>query len=131
MINFELFSKIKHYREQRALTPDSDRQELQLDPRTVAKWLAEHRSCPGNPQNVPANSTPSKAHPADAGDPSLLRHPDLQRIREEGFEGGYTIIKDYMRKVRPGADLPSSNWRFSQWCAPRSDWGLLWHHCRR
>jgi len=25
----------------------------------------------------------------------------LQKIREEGFEGGYTIVKDYVHKVRP------------------------------
>jgi|GEM_PF-6887596 len=30
----------------------------------------------------------------------------LQKIREEGYDGGHTIVKDYVRKVRPKRHKP-------------------------
>ena len=55
MIDFELFSKIKHYHEHRALTPAQIARELELDPRTVARWLTQQRFMPcRNPQSLQA-----------------------------------------------------------------------------
>jgi transposase len=124
MIDFELFSKIKHYREQRALTPTQIARELELDPRTVAKWLAENRF-------VPRKSTKrsSKLDPFKSSILQMLEtHPYsaiqiLQRIREEGFEGGYTIIKDYMRKVRPRRGPAFLKLAFAPGECAQVDWG--------
>ena len=126
MIDFELFSKIKHYHEQRALTPAQIARELELDPRTVAKWLAEHRFLPRKSTKRSSKLDPFKT--------SILRmletHPYsavqiLQRIRDEGFDGGYTILKDYVRRVRPpGGDRRSSNWHSLQASALRSTGAL-------
>jgi transposase len=124
MINFELFSKIKHYHEQRALTPAQIARELDLDPRTVAKWLAEHRF-------VPRKSAKrySKLDPFKSSILQLLEtHPYsaiqlLQRIRGEGFDGGYTILKDYVRKVRPRRSPAFLKLAFAPGECAQVDWG--------
>ena len=43
MIDFELFSRIKNYHEQKGLSASQIAEELDLDPRTVSKWLKENR----------------------------------------------------------------------------------------
>ncbi len=124
MIDFELFSKIKHYHEQRALTPAQIARELELDPRTVAKWLAEHRF-------VPRKSTKrsSKLDPFKSSILQMLEtHPYsaiqiLQRIREEGFDGRYTIVKDYVRKVRPRRGPAFLKLAFAPGECAQVDWG--------
>jgi len=46
MIDYEVFSKIKHLKEQMGLTPSQISGELTLDRRTVLKWLEEDRFKP-------------------------------------------------------------------------------------
>jgi transposase len=124
MIDFELFSKIKHYHEQRALTPAQIARELELDPRTVAKWLAEHRFLPRK-----AAKRSSKLDPFKRSILQMLEtHPYsavqvLQRIREEGFDGGYTILKDYVRKVRPRRGPAFLKLAFAPGECAQVDWG--------
>ena len=43
MIDFELFSTIRNYHEQKGLSANQIADELGLDPRTVSKWLQEKR----------------------------------------------------------------------------------------
>jgi len=46
VIDFELFTKIRNYHEQKGLKPAQIAAELGLDPRTVAKWLEQKRFHP-------------------------------------------------------------------------------------
>ena len=102
MIDFDLFVRIKNYHEQKGLNAAQIARELELDPRTVAYWLSQKKYRPRNPVQRPSRLDPFKS--------SILRmlenHPYtsaqiLHKIREEGFDGGYTILTDYVRKVRP------------------------------
>lgn len=102
MIDFQLFAQIKNCYEQKGLKPAQIARELSLDPRTVAKWIQENHF-----RKRASVQRPSKLDPFK---PSIVRmletHPYsaaqiLQRIREEGFDGRYSIVKDYVRKVRP------------------------------
>ena len=102
MMDFELFTKIKHFHEQEGLKPAQIARELSLDPRTVKRWLDEKRFRPRTPSQRESKLDPFKdcifrmleAHPYSAAQ-------ILQRIREEGFAGGYSIVKEHVRKLRP------------------------------
>ena len=103
MIDFELFSRIRNYHEQKGLKPHQIARELGIDPRTVEKWLHEKRFRP----RKACLHRPSKLDPVkDSLVRRLEAHPysaaqNLQRIRQDAFSGAYTIVKDFVRKVRP------------------------------
>jgi len=124
MIDFDLFSRIKNYHEQKGLNASQIAEELGLDPRTVSKWLKENRFR----QRAPV-CRPSKLDPFKASIVRMLEtHPYsgaqvLQRIREEGFDGGYTIIKEYIRKVRPLKRPAFLKLSFAPGECAQVDWG--------
>ena len=46
-----------------------------------------------------------------------------QRLREDGFAGGYTIVKSYVRKVRPARRQAFLKLSFAPGEAAQLDWG--------
>ena len=124
MIDFELFTRIKNYHEQRDLNPAQIARELHLDPRTVARCLAQNRFLPRKTTKPPSKLDPFK----NAIIHMLETHPYsaiqiLQRIRDEGFEGGYSILKDYVRKVRPRRSPAFLKLAFAPGECAQVDWG--------
>ncbi len=123
MIDYEIFSKINHLKEREGLTVPQIASELALDPRTVRKWVKE----PFRPR--------AECHRASKLDPfkhdivrMLEAHPYsaaqiLQRIRENGFDGGYTIVKGYVRKVRPPKSRAFLTLAFAPGECAQVDWG--------
>ena len=127
MIDYDLFSRIKNSHEQKGLSANQIAEELDLDPRTVSKWLKENRFR----QRVPVLRT-SKIDPFKGSIVRMLEtHPYsaaqvLQRIREEGFDGGYTIVKDYVRKVRPRKSPAFLKLSFAPGECAQVDWVLCY-----
>jgi transposase len=125
MIDFELFSKIKTYHEQKGLKPAQIARELELDPRTVEKWLEEKRFR----LRKSSVQQPSKLDPfKDSIVRMLEAHPYsavqiLQRIREDGYGGALTIVKDYVRKVRPRRSQAFLKLSFAPGECAQVDWG--------
>lgn len=123
MINYELFAKIKHLKEQAGLTAPQIAAELALDPRTVRKWLERHF------QPKKTTPRPSKIDPFKHDVMRMLEtHPYtatqiFQRIREQGFEGGYSIVKRYVRKVRPPKSPAFLTLSFAPGECAQVDWG--------
>lgn len=124
MIDFELYSKIRNYHEQKGLSANRIAEDLDLDPRTVSKWLKESRFRQRAPVCRPSRLDPFKG--------SIIRmletHPYsaaqiLQKIREEGFAGGYTILKDYVRSVRPRKSPAFLKLSFAPGECAQVDWG--------
>ena len=124
MIDFDLFARIKNYHEQKGLSANQIAEELDLDPRTVSKWLKENRFR----QRARVLRT-SKLDPFKGSIVRMLEtHPYsaaqiLQKIREEGFDGGYTIVKDYVRKVRPRKSPAFLKLSFAPGECAQVDWG--------
>ena len=124
MIDFELFTTIKTYHEQKGLSPAQIARELGPDPRTVARWLAEKRFRPRKPAHRPSKLDPFK----DSIVRMLEAHPYtaiqiFHRIREEGFHGGYSILKDFVRKVRPKRAPAFLKLSFAPGECAQVDWG--------
>ena len=102
MIKYERYCKIKDCHERPGLTVAQTARALGLQEQTGVKWLACEQFHPR--QSAPRSSQldPFK----DQVIRLLETHPYsaqqiYQRLREGGFEGGFTIVKDYVRRVRP------------------------------
>ncbi len=123
MIDYELFCRIKQLRS-KGLFPTQIARELSLDKRTVYKWLAEERFRQRNGSRRSSKLDPFKndirrmleSHPYSA-------MQILQRIREQGFDGGYTIVKDYVRTIRPKRTPAYLTLSFAPGECAQVDWG--------
>lgn len=123
MINYELFAKIKHLKEHEGLTAPQIAGELAIDVRTVRKWL----DAAFRPKKI--TPRPSKLDPFKSDIVRMLEtHPYtatqiFQRICEEGFDGGYSIVKRYVRKVRPPKSPAFLKLSFAPGECAQVDWG--------
>jgi len=124
MIRYELFCKIGHLKEHKKLNAAQIAAELSIDVRTVAKWLAKDRF--SSRKKTPRASKP------DPFKNDIVRmlddHPYtatqiFQRIREQGFDGGYSIVKEYVRKVRPSKVKAFLKLAFAPGECAQVDWG--------
>jgi transposase len=124
MIDYETFVRIQHYHGQEGLSPTQIAEALDLDERTVRKWLAEKQYRPRTP-----SPRPSKLDPFKADIVRLLEcHPYtavqvFHRIREEGFDGGYTIVKEYVHRIRPRKRPAFLKLSFAPGECAQVDWG--------
>ena len=124
MIDYEAYCRIQDYHRNHHLSVPQIARELNLDPRTVARWLATDRFRPRQPPRRGSQLDPFKgqivrwlhAHPYTAVQV-------FQRLQEAGYRGGITILKDYIRQVRP----PRRPAFLTLWFAPgeaaQVDWG--------
>ena len=126
MISYDLYSKIRQYHCERGLSFSQIARELHLRAETVAKW-ARLKSYPQRRLQRPR---PSKLDPHK---PLILRwletHPYsatqiLQRLREEaGYTGGFSILKEYVRRVRPVRNPAFLTLAFAPGECAQVDWG--------
>jgi len=124
MIDYETFAKMKFYKEQDGLKCSQIASELNLDERTVAKWIAQKQYQP--------RKSPQRASKLDPFKDDIVRmletHPYsaaqiFQRLVENDFDGGYTMVKDYVRKVRPPKIKAFLKLSFAPGECAQVDWG--------
>src|SRR2546425_956226 len=124
MIDYHRFCQIKDLHAHQGLTASQIAHALALDPRTVAYWLRQERF-------QPRKSTPraSKLAPFK---PQIVQMLDkypysaaqvFQRLREQGFAGGYSIVKAYVRTVRPKRQPAFLKLAFAPGECAQVDWG--------
>ncbi len=124
MIDYELFSKIKYLKEHKGLTVSQIAAELSLDSRTVRKWFGQKQFRPRK-----ATVRPSKLDPFKNDIVRMLEaHPYtavqiFQRISEMGFNGRYSIVKEYVRKIRPPRSQAFLKLAFAPGECAQVDWG--------
>jgi transposase len=103
MISFELYHQVRQLHTQDGLTFAQIARELGLHSETVAKWARAETYAP--------RQRAARKSVLDAHKPTIRRlleqHPYssiqlFQRLRaDENYQGGLSIIKDYVRIVRP------------------------------
>ena len=103
MIDYETFCKIHDCHDRQGLTIAQTAGALGLHPKTVATWVAR-------PRFGPRRSRP-RGSVLDLFRCGIIRLLDshlgrrsqqiFQRLREEGYRGGVTILRDYVRCIRP------------------------------
>jgi transposase len=124
MIDYDIFLQIKTCHEQHGLNPAQIARKLALDIRTIEKWLAHPRFVQQQRSQRQSKLDPFKAQVVQW----LEYYPYtavqiLQRLRELGYDGGYSILKDYVRKVRPKKKKPFLRLCFAPGECAQVDWG--------
>ena len=124
MIDYEAFCKIHDCHDRQGLTIAQTARILGLDARTVAIWLARPRFTPRRSRPRPSLLDPFKP----AISKLLDTHPYsaqqiFQRLREQGYQGGITILRDYVRRIRPPALPVYLKLAFAPGECAQIDWG--------
>lgn len=124
MIDYETFCKIRDHHDRQGLTVAQTARALGLHPETVAKWVKRTRyearhSAPRSSRLDPFKDQVVRlieAHPYST-------QQIFQRLRESGYGGGLTILKDYVAKVRPARREAFLKLAFAPGECAQVDWG--------
>ena len=126
MIDYHCFCQIKHLQTHQGLNASQIARELTLDPRTVAYWLTQEHFRPRQPRPRSSKLDPLKQEMGRL----LDRYPYsaaqvFQRLREPGFAGGYSLVKAYVRAVRPRRQPALLTLAFAPGECAQVDWGAF------
>jgi transposase len=124
MIDYQTFHQIRQLGDQEHLSVAQIAAALHLDERTVNKWIGRKAYQPRAAAKRASKLDPHKgavvrllaAHPFSA-------QQLLQRLREAGYTGGYSILKDYVRTVRPPRQPAFLTLQFAPGQSAQVDWG--------
>jgi transposase len=124
MIDYETYVRIRNYFTRDGLNYSQIADELNLDHRTVARWANEKRYLPRRSAKRPSKLDPFKNDIVRM----LEKHPYsarqiYQRIQQNGFDGGITIVTDYVRKIRPPKTKTFLKLVFAPGECAQVDWG--------
>lgn len=125
MIDYETYCRIRLFHQERGLNPSQIGRELGIDPETAAKYAAL--------DTYPRRRSAKRPSKLDAFKPAIIRwlehHPYSatqihQRLcAEEGYTGGFSIVKQYVRSVRPTRRPAFLSLAFAPGEAAQVDWG--------
>jgi len=124
MIDYETFCQIRLLAGKKNLKASQIAAELHLDIKTVEKWMDRETF---QPRQSARRSSKLDAFKKQVI--SLLdRHPYsaqqiLQQLQQQGYAGGYTILKDYVRLVRPVRKPAYLMLEFAAGECAQVDWG--------
>ncbi len=127
MIDYQTFCQIRQLRDEQHLTLTQIAAQLGLHRQTVSQW--ERRPRYECRQSTPARRRPSKL---DAFKPAIQRllathaYSAAQlfaRLRAQGYEGRYSILKAYVRQVRPPRAAAFLTLHFAPGQCAQVDWG--------
>ena len=127
MIDYQTYCQIHHLRTEQGLTSTQIARQLGLHCQTVSKW----EKCPRFLRRQSAAST-RRASKLDAFKPTiqrLLAAHDYSvaqlftRLQEQGYQGRATILKTYVRQVRPPRVEAFLTLHFAPGQCAQVDWG--------
>ena len=126
MIDYETYARIRDCRDRQGLTITQIASTLGLHRETVAKWLARSRFERPRPSKRSSILDPFKGRITRL----LDTHPSsgqqiFQRLREEGYCGGITILRDYVRRIRPPKLPVYLKLHFAPGECAQVDWGVF------
>jgi len=124
MITYETYCRILAMHKQDRLSINQIARETGLHPETVSRWSQE--PCYRKRDSVRRSS---RLDPYKGRITRLLNTHDysavqiMQRLQEAGYDGGYTILKDYVRLVRPPRTNAYLTLSFAPGDCAQVDWG--------
>jgi len=124
MIDYETFCQIRLLAQEKDLKPSQIAAELDLDIKTVEKWLTRETFQPRQGAKRSSKLDGFKKRIIA----QLDRHPYtaqqiFQQLQQQGYAGGYTILKDYVRLVRPVRKPAYLLLEFAAGECAQVDWG--------
>ena len=124
MIRYEQFAQLRQLLDDEHCSATRAAQVMGLDVKTVLAWAGRSTYAAR-----PAPRRPSLLDPyKDEIVRQLHRHPYsaqqlLGQLREQGYAGGYSILKEFVHKVRPGRPPAFLTLRFAPGECAQIDWG--------
>lgn len=124
MIRYEQFLELRRLLDVEHCTAARVADVLSLNIKTVLKWAAQ--------PSYPARRKSPRLSCLDPHKADLVRmlhhHPYsarqlLQHIRRQGYSGGYSILKEFVRQVRPKANKAYLTLHFPPGECAQIDWG--------
>lgn len=124
MIDYETYARIKHLHDQKGLAPTQIAHELELDQRTVIRWLEE--------KHFRTRNLTIKSSKLDVFKDSIIRMLEsypytakqiFQRLQIDGFDGSYSVVKRFVRRVRPRRPKAYLTLAFAPGECAQVDWG--------
>jgi transposase len=124
MIDDQQFCQIKDLHGNQGLNAAQIAATVSLDPRTVSYWLGQERF-------RPRQQTP-RASQLDPFKPQIVQMLEkypysaaqvFQRLQQQGFDGGYSIVKEYVRTIRPKRQPAFLKLAFAPGECAQVDWG--------
>lgn len=124
MIDYPTFHRLRQLRDEEHLSVAQIAQALAVDERTVEKWIAVEKYQPRKLVKRPSKLDPYKNTIVRL----LAQHPYtaqqlLQRLKEGGYTGGYSILKEFVQQVRPVAAPAFLTLHFAPGQSAQVDWG--------
>ena len=124
MIEYTTYCRIHELSNRDKLLAPQIAAELSLDERTVRFWLDEESY---RPRVGIKRESKLDGHRKDIAR-WLDQHPYtakqvLRRARENGYTGGYSILKEYIRSIRPAKVQPYLTLGFAPGECAQVDWG--------
>ncbi len=127
MIDYHTFQQIRQLCDEEHLTITQIARQLKLHWETVSKWVQRMRY--ERRKSAPKTRRASKLDPFKATIVRRLQsHPYttaqlLGRVRAEGYGGGYSILKEFVRTVRPKNAPAFLTLHFAPGQCAQVDWG--------
>lgn len=124
MIDYATYCRIHALHNEEGLNIGQIAREVHRHPQTVSHWLKE----PTYRQRQPVKR-PSALDPYKRMIVRMLRHHDytaaqiLHRVREAGYRGGYSVVKHFVRSVRPPRKTAYLTLSFEPGECAQVDWG--------
>ncbi len=124
MIDYDTYCKIKQLAENDKLNTHQIAVQLGMDHRTVKKWL----QC----EKYQAKATPQAVSKLDPYKDEIIRQLErhaytaqqlFQQITATGYQGSYTLVKEYVRQVRPKRAPAFLTLSFEPGECAQVDWG--------
>ncbi|MFT5498250.1 MAG: transposase [Kiritimatiellia bacterium] len=124
MINYETWCRIQALHKEKGLTASQIAGELKFHRDTVSRWIAQTTWQTRKPGKRPSKLDPYKGQIARL----IERHPYsavqlLARVREQGYEGAYSILKAFVAQVRPPRQKAFLSLHFDPGKCAQVDWG--------
>jgi transposase len=126
MIDYETYCKIRDHHVRQSLSIIQTADALGLHRQTVSKWCRREHYRPPPRVKRASRLDPYKSlivrwlesHPLSA-------QQIFQRLREAGYSGGLSILKDYVRRVRPPKQKSFLKLSFAAGECAQVDWGMF------
>lgn len=126
MIDYETYCKIKQLADNDKLNAAQIATTLGMDTRTVKKWL--------NGEKYQPKATPQKHSKLDPYKDEIIRQLErhaytaqqlFQQICDAGFQGSYSLVKEYVRHIRPKRAPAFLTLSFEPGESAQVDWGVF------
>ena len=127
MIDFSQYTQMQHLHKESKLGATQIAEQMSLNVKTVIRWLARERFEARRNKGRSSKLDPHKANIRSWLEQHAYSAQQIfQRLCDEhSYTGGYTIVKTYVRKVRPRAEKAYLSLAFAPGQSAQVDWG----HC--